>query len=150
MAIWDDVVPRAEQQVYEDGGWGGRVGFGSRPALLVVDMYTAFVDPAYPFASPGARESARRDRVLLDAARAGRRARLLHPGRARHVADRARAVEDAGVYRPIMERPEAYQIVPELAPRSDEPVIVKAFPSGFVGTNLLALSRLPRRGHRSS
>ena len=44
----------------------------------------------------------------------------------------------SGVYRPIMERPEAYQIVPELAPRPDEPVIVKAFPSGFVGTNLLA------------
>ena len=42
MAIWDDVVPRAEQQVYEDGGWGGRVGFGQRPALLVVDMQNDF------------------------------------------------------------------------------------------------------------
>ena len=50
MAIWDDVIPRAEQQIYEDGGWGGRVGFGQRAALLVVDMYTAFVDPAVNFA----------------------------------------------------------------------------------------------------
>ena len=32
MAIWDDVIPRAEQKIYEDGGWGGRVGFGrARP-----------------------------------------------------------------------------------------------------------------------
>ena len=37
-----------------------------------------------------------------------------------------------------MERPEAYQLVPEVAALPEEPVIVKAFPSGFVGTNLLA------------
>ena len=96
MAIWDDVVPRAEQQIYEDGGWGGRVGFGQRPALLVVDMYTAFVDPAYPFASPGARDTAR---VIARAPRrgaGGRGARLLHARRAGDVADRARALEDPG------------------------------------------------------
>ena len=96
MAIWDDVVPRAEQQVYEDGGWGGRVGFGHRPALLVVDMYTAFVDPAYPFASPGARDTARVIAAPPRRGARGRRARLLHSRRARHVADRARALEDAG------------------------------------------------------
>src|SRR5207247_8793471 len=70
MAIWDDVIPREERELYERGGWGGRVGFGRRPALLVIDMYTAFVDPAYPFASPGARECARAIRPILDAPRA--------------------------------------------------------------------------------
>ena len=138
MAIWDDVIPRAEQQIHEDGGWGGRVGFGQRPALLVVDMYTAFVDPAYPFASPGARDSARVIAALLDAARAGGAPVFYTRGeRATWPIERGRWKSRA-VYRPIMERPEAYQIVPELAPRPDEPVIVKAFPSGFVGTNLLA------------
>ena len=72
MAIWDDVdSPRraADLRGWRAGAAGS--GFGQRPALLVVDMYTAFVDPAYPFASPGARDSARVIARLLDAARAG-------------------------------------------------------------------------------
>jgi nicotinamidase-related amidase len=138
MAIWDDVVPAAERELYEKGGWGGRVGFGRRPALLVIDMYTAFVDPAYPFASPDARQCARSIRTLLDAAR-GRR----HPvfftraERATREVERGRW-KTRGVYTPIMDRPEAYQVVPELEPRPEEPVLVKSFPSGFVGTNLLS------------
>src|SRR4030095_5002286 len=123
MAIWDDVIPRAEQQVYEDGGWGGRVGFGHRPALLVVDMYTAFVDPAYPFASPGARDTARVIARLLDAAReAGAPVFYTRGERATWPIERGRW-KTRGVYRPIMERPEAYQIVPEGAAPADEPGI---------------------------
>jgi nicotinamidase-related amidase len=138
MAIWDDVIPLEERELYERSGWGGRVGFGRRPALLVIDMYTAFVDPAYPFASAGARECASQIRTLLGAARS-RGIPVFHTRGER----KTRAVErgrwkTARVYTPIMERPEAYQIVPELAPLPDEPVIVKAFPSGFVGTNLLS------------
>jgi len=138
MAIWDDVVPKAEQQIYLDGGWGGRVGFGQRPALLVIDMYTAFVDMAYPFASPGARDTARVIARLVDAARAsGAPVFYTKAERATWPIERGRW-KTTGVYRPIMDRPEAYQIVPELAPRPDEPVIVKIYPSGFQGTNLLA------------
>jgi maleamate amidohydrolase len=48
VAIWDDVVPLEEQGLYERGGMGGTVGYGSRPALLVVDMTYGFVDSAYP------------------------------------------------------------------------------------------------------
>jgi maleamate amidohydrolase len=138
MAIWDDVVPREERELYEKGGWGGRVGFGRRPALLVVDMYTAFVDPAYPFASPGARACARAIRTLLEAARGhGVPVFYTRGERATRPVERGRW-KTARVYTPIMERPEAYRIVPELEPLPEEPVIVKAYPSGFVGTNLLA------------
>jgi ABC-type oligopeptide transport system substrate-binding subunit len=41
----------AEQQIYLDGGWGGLVGSASARAL-VIDMYTAFVDMAYPSRAP--------------------------------------------------------------------------------------------------
>jgi nicotinamidase-related amidase len=138
MAVWDDVIPREERELYERGGWGGLVGFGRRPALLVIDMYTAFVDPAYPFASPQARDCARQIRRVLDEARA-RGVPVFHTRAERKTlpVERGRW-KTAGVYTPIMERPEAYQIVPELAPRADEPVVVKTFPSGFVGTNLLS------------
>jgi maleamate amidohydrolase len=138
MAIWDDVIPRDEQEIYIQGGWGGRVGFGRRPALLVIDMYTAFVHPDYPFSSPGARDCARRIRTLLESARERQVPVFYTRGeRATREVERGRW-KTRGVYRPIMARPEAYNIVPELAPRPEEPVIVKSFPSGFVGTNLLA------------
>src|SRR5262249_27722840 len=127
-----------EQQIYLDGGWGGRVGFGQRPALVVVDMYTAFVDMAYPFASPGARDTARVIGRLLDAARASGTPVFYTRGEGATWPIEGGRWTPPGVSRPIMDRPEASQIVPELAPRSDEPVIVKAYPSGFQGTNLLA------------
>ena len=43
MSIWDDVVPASERSIYEIGGWGKRMGFGSSPAVLVVDVNYDFV-----------------------------------------------------------------------------------------------------------
>lgn len=43
MAIWDDVIPAEERRIYEIGGWGKRMGFGSNPAVLVVDVNYDFV-----------------------------------------------------------------------------------------------------------
>jgi nicotinamidase-related amidase len=39
---WGDAAMRRQ---YELAGFGGRVGWGERPALLVIDMATAWVDP---------------------------------------------------------------------------------------------------------
>ena len=36
---------------YADQGLGGRVGFGSRPAIVVVDLINGFTDPGSPFGS---------------------------------------------------------------------------------------------------
>lgn len=38
MAIWDDVLRGQDKIIYEKAGFGRRVGFGRRPALLVIDM----------------------------------------------------------------------------------------------------------------
>ncbi|MBI4279293.1 MAG: isochorismatase family protein [Armatimonadetes bacterium] len=43
MRIWDDVLPEKDRQVYELGGFGARQGWGSRPAVLVIDVNYAFV-----------------------------------------------------------------------------------------------------------
>ncbi len=135
MAIWDDVVPKAEQELYERGGWGGRVGFGRRPALIVVDMYTAFVDPAYPFSSPDAPASVRTIRLLLEAARTAGCPVFFSKARLRTIpAERGRWKVSAD--RPVMRNPEAYEIVPELRPLPTESVLVKAAPSVFHGTDL--------------
>jgi maleamate amidohydrolase len=43
MAIWDDVIPEAERKIYDVGGWGKRMGFGQKPAVLVIDVNYDFV-----------------------------------------------------------------------------------------------------------
>jgi maleamate amidohydrolase len=50
-------------------GFGGRVGFGSRPAVLVVDLIRAFTDERCPLASNLDAQVANTRRIL-DAARA--------------------------------------------------------------------------------
>ncbi|MBI2305455.1 MAG: isochorismatase family protein [Chloroflexi bacterium] len=43
MAIWDDVITERDRMVYEKAGWGQRVGFGTKPALLIIDVNYNFV-----------------------------------------------------------------------------------------------------------
>jgi maleamate amidohydrolase len=43
MPVWDDVIPEKDALVYGKAGYGGRVGPGKKPALLVVDVTTAFL-----------------------------------------------------------------------------------------------------------
>ncbi len=41
----------ATQQLYLERGFGRRIGFGQRPAVLVTDMIEAFTDPSSPLGS---------------------------------------------------------------------------------------------------
>src|SRR5579864_1273 len=136
MAVWDDVIPQEEQALYGRGGWGGRVGFGRRPALLVVDMYTAFVDPAYPYSSPGAPATVRAIQTVLAAARTAGCPVFFSKARRRTIpAERGRWKVTAN-RQPIMSDPAAYEIVSELRPLESESVLVKSAPSAFWGTDL--------------
>lgn len=135
--IWDDVIDLAERAEYEKAGWGGRVGFGERPALIVVDMYRAFVDPEYPFAAANALETVEQIARLLAAFRASGHPVFFSTGKVEPLAAargrwKVRATTDS----PLMLSPAAYEIWPALEPRADEPVIVKTYPSAFFGTTL--------------
>ena len=139
MATWDDVVPPDERALYDRGGWGGVAGYGSRPALLVIDMYTAFVDAAYPFSSPDAPAAVAVIKQLVAQARASGVPVMYSRGdRTKNDAERGRWKAGA-MGHAMMARPEAYQIVPDLAPLPTESVVVKTAPSAFHGTNLLSL-----------
>lgn len=50
--------------------FSGRVGWGERPALLVVDLCRAYTEPDGPFALPGADAVVEANRRLVEAARA--------------------------------------------------------------------------------
>ena len=44
MAIWDDVITERDRQVYKAAGYGeGRIGFGQKPALVIIDVNYNFV-----------------------------------------------------------------------------------------------------------
>lgn len=138
MAIWDDVVPREEQDLYTRAGMGGRIGWGDRPGLLIVDMTYGFVDSAYPLGcSETGWPAARAIQGVLERAR---RARLpivfsvARQGRTPMEAGRWKGGGAAGD--PAMRGGRANAVVDVIAPGPDDVVIDKAMPSAFFGTHL--------------
>ena len=51
--------------------FSGRVGWGARPAVVVIDLVRAYTDPAGPFGLPDAGPAVAATQRLVDAARAG-------------------------------------------------------------------------------
>ncbi len=43
MAIWDDIIPESEKEIYERAGYGRKITFGNNPALVIVDVTYNFV-----------------------------------------------------------------------------------------------------------
>ena len=42
MKDWEKIIPDFERKIYEQSGYGGRQGFGQKPALLIIDMILGF------------------------------------------------------------------------------------------------------------
>lgn len=123
-------------EIYEKQGFGQRMGFGKRPALLIIDFINGFND-AEQFGGGSIQSAIDHTAELLDMARH----MDLPIAFTTHVY--AEDGSDDGLFNrkaPAMEklRPgsEATEIVPELAPRPGERVIAKHYPSGFFSTDL--------------
>jgi nicotinamidase-related amidase len=58
------------REFYESKGFGGRKGFGSRPAILVIDLARAWIDEGSPLGSRNLEPVVENTAVILDAARA--------------------------------------------------------------------------------
>ena len=140
---------RATADVYREQGWGvDRIGFGSRPALLVVDMQVDFVDPAAPSTcSPIALERLPDIVRLVEAARDAAIPVLFSQGLI------APDLADVGLWKGVahrmgrsqLEGTPGAEIVAELAPRPGEHVVRKRRPSAFFGSDLDVFLR----GHRA-
>ena len=121
---------------------GGTIGFGVRPALLVVDFVNGFF---YRNRYPGIAEAARSTRPLLLAARDARLP-VVHT-RIAYADDGS----DCGIWalksprlRALTETAEASQFIASLAPAPGERVVRKTQPSAFFATDLA--SHLIARG----
>ncbi len=121
-------------------GFGGRGGFGRRPALVVIDMTLGFTDPESPLACD-LEGPVSEIQKLLEAAR---RAEI--PVAFTTVAYRESDKLTAAAFIdkvPALLTLEAgtrwAEIDPRIAPKETEPVLNKLFASGFFGTGLSSL-----------
>ncbi len=125
-------------QDYEKAGFGGNLTFGSRPAVLVVDMARAYLEPDSPLYA-GVEDAVGAGVALVAAARENgvpvvfTRVEYL-PGGA-----------DGGLFYRKVPALAAFQrgnplgdFVAELTPHEDEVVVVKQYASAFFGTSLAA------------
>ncbi|MFT3865167.1 MAG: isochorismatase family protein [Solirubrobacterales bacterium] len=151
MAVWDDVLPETDRAVFELAGWGRDAGFGTKPALLVVDVIYNFVgDKPEPIL-----ESVKRWRYSCGErgwAGVEELARLIAVAREKQVPifytgmDRRPDGFDQGAWNWKSYRSgEASdvkgslgnEIVAEIAPQDSDVYFVKDKPSAFHGTHLL-------------
>jgi maleamate amidohydrolase len=122
------------------GVWDGRLGFGRKAAVLVIDLLQGYTTPGAPLYAPGVVKCVKEVPELLTAARkAG--VPVIHT----RVLYNPANFEDGGIW--IKKAPVLKDLVPgsklaefckEVRPPKGETVIVKNYASCFFGTSLAA------------
>jgi nicotinamidase-related amidase len=118
-------------------GFHGRVGLGSRPALIVVDVNLGFTDPGSPLACPLDDVVAAIQRLLGESRKAG--FPVIYTTVSYTEADRRTAaafIDKVPALLTLEAGSRWVEIDPRIAPREDEPVLNKLFASAFHGTAL--------------
>ena len=126
------------RQDYRSKGLAGRVGFGSRPAIVVVDLIRGFTDPQSPFGSDLDAE-VKATNELTNVARA----RGIPVIFSTIVYDPS--LRDAGLWirkitsnKHLVEGSEWVEVDPRLDRQPGETVVVKKYASCFFGTDLMS------------
>jgi nicotinamidase-related amidase len=134
-----DETRQRDQAFFASRGFGQRIGFGERPAVLVIDLARAFADPAIALGASLDDVIGQTNRVI-DAAHAAKVPVLLSV-----VAYEGSEFEDAGVWRFKMTGLSALragspgvEVDPRVRRLPGDPVIVKKFASFFFGTDLVS------------
>jgi nicotinamidase-related amidase len=129
---------------YAAAGFGGRLGFGDRPCVLVVDMVRAYLVEGEPFWAPAYEAVREATTRLVDVARehdvpvVWTTLALGEPGW-----DSGHFLRKVPALSELVRRPELADFDPRLAPRDGELVVHKQLASAFFGTSLgVALTRL--------
>jgi maleamate amidohydrolase len=123
------------------GVWGNRIGFGKRPALLVIDFLKAYTIEGAPLYAPGVVKAVAETPSLLAAARMAGvpviHTRILYL--AQNCADGGMWVKKSPVMKSMVSGNELAEFCEEVEPADGELVIVKQYASAFFGTSLASL-----------
>jgi nicotinamidase-related amidase len=127
-----------DEEFFRQRGFGLKIGFGERPALLVVDMLKGFTDPDMPLGSNLDAQIEAQEPLL--AAAHERHIPVIFSTVMYHEAD----VRDAGIWAlkqrgalTLTADSEAVKIDPRLDRRPDDSLLVKRYASCFFGTDLV-------------
>ena len=120
------------------GVWGNRIGFGQRPALLMIDFMQGYTTEGAPLFAPGVVSAVRESVQLLAAARQAGIPVIhtnirYHPG---HFADGGMWVRKAPVMKDMVEGNPLAAFCGEVLPLAEEVVLSKQYASSFFGTSL--------------
>ena len=128
------------QQLYLERGFSQRIGFGRRPALLIVDVITAFTDPSSPLGSDLDAVVAAIQQ-LLDVARPQKIPVIFTT-----VAYDESAWQPAQIFitkvpalKALKAGTDAVDVDNRLKRQATEPLLCKQFASAFFGTSLFSL-----------
>jgi maleamate amidohydrolase len=124
------------EQNYE-GVFDTSIGFGKRPAVIVIDFIKAYTTKGTPFFGQGIVDAVEHSVPLLAAAR---RAKvpiiytkvLYHPSGM----DGGLFVKKVPALRALVDGEPLAEIDPKITPQSEDLVIIKNYPSCFFGTSL--------------
>lgn len=120
------------------GVWGNRIGFGQRPALVVIDFLKAYTIEGAPLYAPGVVEAVANTPLLIEAAREAGipviHTRILYL--AEDCADGGMWVKKSPVMKAMVQGNVLAEFCDEVEPAKNELVIVKQYASAFFGTSL--------------
>lgn len=121
------------------GVFDGRLGFGKRPALLIVDFINAYVTEGAPLFAPDVVTAVDETIPLLSLAREKQipvlYTRVLYN---KNFRDGGIFIQKVPVLKTMIEGEPLAEIVPQLAPVESDIIIVKQYASAFFGTSLAA------------
>ncbi len=132
----------ASSTLYQDRGFQRRIGWGRKPALLVIDMANAWTRPDHAFSCSDMETIIPAHEALLQAFRA-KGLPIIFTTTAYDVTDGA--ISDAGLWlhkipaEDLSVGSEAVEIDDRISPRSGEIVITKKRASAFHGTYLAGM-----------
>lgn len=137
---YDDQYDQSTRDTYARASYGNPLVRGTRPAVLVIDFCHAFTDPESPLGADMDAAVMACARVL-DAARSIG-ALIVHTttAYAPHGKDAALFPQKAPTVVEVLQIGSRWVELDErLGMRDDEPVVLKKFPSGLFGTNVVSL-----------
>jgi maleamate amidohydrolase len=127
-----------DEEFFRQRGFGIKMGFGERPALILIDMIKGFTDPTMPLGAP-LETQIEAQKPLLDVARA-RAIPVIFSTVMYEEAD----IKDAGIWalkqtgaQTLTAGSEAVKVDPRLGMQPGDILLVKKYASCFYGTDLV-------------
>lgn len=123
---------------YEAAGFGGKLPFGSKPALLIVDVVMAYLDPASPLYAGVEAALASNESLAAAARAAGIPVIFTNIAYAEDGRDGGMFFRKVPALKAFIAGSPLGAFPPTLQPQPGELVVTKCYPSAFFGTSLAA------------